>query len=907
MKRLIFLSIFGYGTNIQTALALDYTRYIYANAGEIKKLYNNDTVTYTNPNDRFGALIANNYGKIIVENGGVIIKRPDLLGSGAVYSISNGYIDLGTGTTVFSSGYNPSGTSRGGTGLMAYDKGAFITGKNVTVDIESNYGHGIYADAGGSIDMHGNTIVNISGSTGTSLINASFGLVARGDDSKLNFDNATINITGDGSSYSPEGYSIWAGKNSSITSTGTLNSFVNSDAPYIIYAENTSTVTLDKVIGVAKGTGSLPPEIPSSIYAKNGSDVTIDSVNLKIDIPGYTSIGIMTDNNSSVYLHGNKSEIDVKGKLAYGVVTTQGEDGGNLVSINNLKLNVIGDENSAAIFNNSTYEQAPSSNVKLSDSTLYSSKHGIVVESGQLNVEMTNTTMINDSGVAFWVSETSNRKTALNVNASKSYFNGYSVLENTAEFNINLNNHSTWSLNGQSQATNVKNNESQIFINNHLLKVNKNYSGNSGHLFFDGKLGGDFSPIGKMMIDGNSSGTTFVSVKNIGGLGDQTINGIELIRVSGDSYGEFNQNGRIVAGAYDYSLVRGLGKYSKNWYLTSTLSSVEPSFPELKPSVIRPEVGSYISNLYAANNLFDLRLHDRLGETQYTDVLNGEEKVTSMWMRHTGGHNRFKDGSGQISTQSNRYVVQLGGDVAQWSTDGLDRWHLGLVAGHANSKSRSHSNLTGYSSRGEISGYSAGVYGTWYANNVEKTGAYVDAWMLYNWFDNTVSGEGIVSEEYDSSGITASVESGYTWKLADISERNALYIQPKAQITWMDVQADNHVERNGTNVDGKTDDNLRARLGVKVYAQGHNTIDDGKNRTFQPFVEANWIHNTSNYSVKMDDIVNKMKGARNIGEMKIGVEGKITNRMQLWVNVAQQIGNDGYSDTQGILGLKYSF
>ncbi|MDQ9210999.1 autotransporter outer membrane beta-barrel domain-containing protein, partial [Escherichia marmotae] len=126
-------------------------------------------------------------------------------------------------------------------------------------------------------------------------------------------------------------------------------------------------------------------------------------------------------------------------------------------------------------------------------------------------------------------------------------------------------------------------------------------------------------------------------------------------------------------------------------------------------------------NIQAANTLFNTRLHDRLGETQYTDLLTGEQKVTSLWMRNIGGHNRFKDRSDELSTQSNRYVLQLGGDLAQWSSNDLDRWHLGLMAGYANSKSHTHSNLTGYSSRGQIDGYSVGVYGTWYANEADKT------------------------------------------------------------------------------------------------------------------------------------------------------------------------------------------
>ena len=49
-----------------------------------------------------------------------------------------------------------------------------------------------------------------------------------------------------------------------------------------------------------------------------------------------------------------------------------------------------------------------------------------------------------------------------------------------------------------------------------------------------------------------------------------------------------------------------------------------------------------------ANNLFNVRLHDRLGETQYTDVLTGERKVTSLWLRNVAGHSTVKSGDGQL-------------------------------------------------------------------------------------------------------------------------------------------------------------------------------------------------------------------------------------------------------------------
>lgn len=458
------------------------------------------------------------------------------------------------------------------------------------------------------------------------------------------------------------------------------------------------------------------------------------------------------------------------------------------------------------------------------------------------------------------------------------------------------------------------------------LTIKDDFIGNGGKLVFNTVLFDDTSETDKLIVEGNTSGHTGVEVNNIGGAGAQTVEGIEIVSVGGNSEGTFEKASRIVAGGYDYNVVQK----GKNWFLTSLVEPVDPVDPPVDPvdppvdPVIppqepvppaappkiehqyRPEFGSYLANSYAANTLFMTRLHDRLGETQYTDMLTGEQKVTSLWMRNVGGHTRFNDGSGQLKTTANRYVLQLGGDVAQWSTDGLDRWHLGLMAGYGNSQSRSASSLTGYRSRGEVNGYSVGLYGTWYANEADKSGTYVDSWVLYNWFDNKVMGQDQATESYRSSGVTASVEAGYSVKVGE-SDRNSYWIQPKAQAVWMDVQADDHRERNGTRVKDETQGNLMTRLGVKAYISGHNAIDDGKSRTFQPFIEANWIHNTQTTRIRMDDVSNDMRGSRNIGELKTDVEGQITPQLSVWGNVAQQIGDKGYSDTQGMLGVKYSF
>ncbi|MFL3532863.1 intestinal colonization autotransporter adhesin MisL [Citrobacter portucalensis] len=500
----------------------------------------------------------------------------------------------------------------------------------------------------------------------------------------------------------------------------------------------------------------------------------------------------------------------------------------------------------------------------------------------------------------------------------------------------------TWNMTNSSTLTDLTLNGGSVVNFGHAdgepwqtLTINEDFTGNGGKLVFNTVLNDDTSETDKLKVLGNTAGNAFVAVNNIGGTGAQTIEGIEIIEVAGNSDGTFEKAGRIVAEAYDYNVVQK----GSNWYLTSFIPAppdpedpdpvdpdpvdpidpdpvdpVDPIIPEPEEPVAppvteqqyRPEAGSYLANNYAANTLFMTRLHDRLGETQYVDMLTGEKKVTSLWMRNVGAHTRFKDGSGQLKTQSNSYVMQLGGDLAQWSRDGLDRWHLGVMAGYANSQNRTQSSLTGYHSRGQVTGYSVGLYGTWYANDADKTGTYVDTWALYNWFDNKVMGQEQAAEKYKSSGITASVEAGYSFKLGE-SERNSYWLQPKAQVVWMDVQADSHRETNGTRVKDNTDGNLMTRLGVKAFINGHNAIDDGKSREFQPFVEANWIHNTQTTSVKMDDVSNDMRGTKNIGELKVGVEGQITPRLNVWSNVAQQVGDKGYSDTRGMLGVKYNF
>lgn len=492
----------------------------------------------------------------------------------------------------------------------------------------------------------------------------------------------------------------------------------------------------------------------------------------------------------------------------------------------------------------------------------------------------------------------------------------------------NLNNAGTVSLGNTTQTGNV-------------LKVSGDYIGQEGNLLINTVLQDDNSATDKLIIQGNASGKTNVTVNKVGGTGAQTLDGIKIIQVGGKSSADaFKQTGRIVAGLYDYKLE----KKNEDWVLNSRVTTIKtnppipdpdpnPPIPDPNPEpipdpvpnptptpiptptppgvrVVRPEAGSYIANIATANNMFLTRLHERLGETRYINPVTGKWEMTTLWLRQVGNHNTFHDSSAQLKTTSNTYVAQLGGDIAQWSSSDSDRLHLGVMAGYGNSKSSTQSAISGYQSRGSLSGYSVGAYATWFANNVERTGAYIDSQLQYAWFNNHVDGEQMSSESYKSKGITASLEGGYVLAMGQSGPANnpkRYFFEPNVQATWMGIKADSLHEENGTTVSSQGDGNVQTRAGLRAFMQGNSSKAFAKGQSFQPYVELNWLHNSKRFGTSMNGVSLQQAGTVNIGEAKVGVEGQVSKSTQLWGNVGQQMGDKGYSNSQAMLGVKYWF
>lgn len=448
------------------------------------------------------------------------------------------------------------------------------------------------------------------------------------------------------------------------------------------------------------------------------------------------------------------------------------------------------------------------------------------------------------------------------------------------------------------------------------LTVNGDYTGMPGSSVSLGSvLAGDDSLTDRLVVTGNTRGASTIFVTNENGGGAQTLDGIQLISVGGRSDAIFKLGNRVVAGAYDYSLRKGnvSGTDPAGWYLTSFASVPSPE-PTPSPETVhmyRPEAAAYTANLQAANTLFDLTMRDRSGETRYTDPVTGEVRTTSMWMRNLGSHGHAPMADGQNSTQTNRYVLQLGGDVIQGSTNGTDALHAGLMGGYGRADSNSHNGLTGRDAKGSVSGYSAGVYGTWYQNAEVKTGAWAETWAQYNWFRNEVSGDMLPAEHYSSQGIKASLEAGYAWLAGSWQSsggmENRLFLEPHAQAVWSGIRADDHTEAGGTRVQGTGNDGVTTRLGLRTYLNGKSRADQQTVREFQPFVEVNWLHNTQVYGVRMNEETDNARGSRNIAELKTGVEGRLSHSFTGAVVFTQHTGGAGYRDSQGSLQVSYRF
>ncbi|WP_267412520.1 autotransporter outer membrane beta-barrel domain-containing protein [Pantoea sp. GM_Pan_4] len=873
-----------------------------------------DGVNVVTHGDQSFGVFANLAGtEVTLAGGAVTTSGTNAYGLAA---ISGGKLNA-SGVQVATGGQDAHGLYVGGSGTMtASDAHVSTSGRNA---------HGGYASGEGSVLNVDNSTFVVTGTGANGLLadpkstlNASnseievtgngSGVAASGSGTVLSLSDSRINIGQDGGYAALSNYSATTNLKNVNIITDADNAALAAGYSGNINAENVSILARSGGYGIEVQDGGTfkgnNVTIEKSGTDSQGFNAAINMLNLYYPDPRNTlslsdsDINVSGENATGILSQYQTTLADIK--LANTAITATGGTAVNVLTGTSMHIDADNSLLSGSMLLKTGYDTAEGSTA--GSVVLNGSNHSLFVGDVDIDRSQTADSQINLSGSSVWTGASSGLNTL--------------TLSDNSQWNI-MDNSSVDALTASNSVINVAHNTANFTV----LTVNGNYTADNATLVMNAALGGDTSATDRLHVLGDVNGNTDVVVNNAGGSGAQTIQGLQLIQVDGATNGEFRQKGRIVAGAYDYNLVKGADQHG--WYLVSDKNGSETDPVNTDPvtapgegtggdiiappaeqhnMIVRPEAASYSANIAAANTLFATSMDDRPGVTQYTDA-NGRQQHTRLWLRNSGGHNHQKDSSGQLKTDTNRYAIQLGGDLATGTLTGADSLRLGAMAGYGNAQSKSRSAVSGYQSRGQVHGYNLGIYGTWQQNAAERSGAFIDSTLSYSWFDNSIKGEDIGEESYKSKGILASLASGYSAEVATLSESTGFWLRPQAMLNWQGVKGDDLTEGNGTRVRGTGENNLQSHVGVRASLR--SGLEQG--RSVEPYVEASWVHNTRALGTSMNGVTIHQAGTRNAGELKLGVDATLNANVNLWGGVAQQLSSHSYSDTSAIAGVKVSF
>ncbi|EPO6660427.1 TPA: autotransporter outer membrane beta-barrel domain-containing protein [Klebsiella aerogenes] len=462
--------------------------------------------------------------------------------------------------------------------------------------------------------------------------------------------------------------------------------------------------------------------------------------------------------------------------------------------------------------------------------------------------------------------------------------------------------------------------------------INGDYSGSAGsQIVMNSQVGEDSSPTDHLSITGSSYGQSGISIANIGGVGAQTVNGMEIVSVGGSSEAQLTLSKPVVAGAYEYDLYQ---HNNGNWYLESKATpSDDPSDDtddddsgtdggsstdggsgtdggsstdggsntdggnntdngdQSAPEVMAPEVGAYLGNYLAAQSMF---LHKRDDRDQLT--FRNEDNLNT-WMYVKGRYHENDAGGDKVSYDTTTTVLQLGSDFMSKPMDkGMLRAGGMFGAGQAKTDSDAKHNVR--DAQGKVDGFNVGLYATWQEDPKLRLGSYIDTWASYSWYNNTVTSNRN-NEKYDSKGFAASVEVGHAWVIPSESART-WKIEPQAQVIYSYLDQENHTDPDGVRVTTLDNNSLFGRLGVKSsYFEQHDV------KAWQPYIAVNWLKGAGQNDLAFngEKVSNDTPDDR--GQLELGVTGNVNETTTISLRASGEWGENSYAAYGGHILLNH--
>lgn len=385
-------------------------------------------------------------------------------------------------------------------------------------------------------------------------------------------------------------------------------------------------------------------------------------------------------------------------------------------------------------------------------------------------------------------------------------FNGVETFNNTSLTTLFINGNTTI-------VGGVFNNTSGISMVNgnttDKLTITGIYSGNGGVLNIETALGDDASATDLMEVASSTAGSTTLGVKNVGGTGAQTINGIKVIEVKGASAADFVLNGDFVttggeqavgAGAFGYVLNKNTS--DGDWYLTSSF----------QPGTVPYEVYPQILQALNASETF----YERTGGHLSTGGRDG----ASAGAISTRIEGSFANISPKISTTGSTYDVATGTVHVGIDSMALDTGNGQLFLGVNARYGTAHGNVTSSIGNGTIDteAYGVGLSATWLANN----GFYLDGQAGFNWFNSDLNSSvlGNLVSDNKGNGHNLSLEAGMRHDLT-----GGWTVTPQAQLTYAAVSFDDFTGIFGGPVSLTDGQSLLGRIGVLFEYEASGIVE----------------------------------------------------------------------------------
>ena len=457
------------------------------------------------------------------------------------------------------------------------------------------------------------------------------------------------------------------------------------------------------------------------------------------------------------------------------------------------------------------------------------------------------------------------------------------------------------------------------------LTVNGNYNGTGGSLALQTVLGADGSASDKLVVSqGTLSGTTGISITNLGGAGALTLqDGIQVVQAINGATGSasaFSLAGPVSAGAFNYYLFKGgvTAGTAENYYLRSTTPVVPPPDPNpiIRPvpgdgtpplpsdpetPIYRDEVPLYAALFPAAQQLVQAMLgtyHERMGDQSQQQPAG---PFTAGWARVYGSNGR-QGFAGDVAPtlDSSTTGFQAGTDLFSSTLDNGITQRAGFFVGH----SRLTGDVKGFNNGWQnmqagsttLRSDSVGVYWTL----INPSQAYLDLVVMGTRLNGNNESDRGVKMKTRGHNVAASAEVGWPLPLTQ-----DWIIEPQAQVIVSKTKLDS--QNDGiSDVSYDADTALTTRLGVRL--RGDYQLSG---MPLQPYLRANvWHTRGGNNTVTFADVTDiDTEQKSTTMNVSLGANLKVAPGISAYSEVGYNHNLDGnaYSGRQATLGLRMDF